>query len=191
MKDIKMILASASPRRVEILKSHGITPIVMPANIDESFPDGLSAYDAVMYIAKQKGEHIESSIDKTKYKGYFLLAADTIVYNEKMMIGKPKDRADAFDILWNLKNKAHCVISGVYLSKIGSDITKNFFVETKVFFKDYTAEEINAYLNTGESFDKAGAYAIQGVFKKHIDHIEGDLENVMGLPWEAIKKELI
>lgn len=190
MKDIKMILASASPRRVEILKSHGITPIVMPANIDESFPDGLSAYDAVMYIAKQKGEHIESSIDKTKYKGYFLLAADTIVYNEKM-IGKPKDRADAFDILWSLKNKAHYVISGVYLSKIGENLKHSFYVETKVHTKGYSKEDINAYLDTGESFDKAGAYAIQGVFKKHIDHIEGDLENVIGLPWEAIKKELI
>ena len=134
----------------------------------------------------------ERSVDFQKQAGKqtaVILAADTIVYKDGIM-GKPKDRQDAFRMLSLLRNDVHYVVTGVTLVEAGCQNARVFAEVTKVFVKDFTDEQLNAYLDTDEPYDKAGGYAIQGLFGKYIDHIEGSYDNVVGFPWEKIVKEL-
>lgn len=188
MNKQEIILASSSPRRIEIMKKNGINPIIMPANIDETIPKKSQMEDAVMYLALKKALYIESKISKQVNSAPIIMAADTIVYKDKI-IGKPKDKDDAYNILWSLKGNNHYVATGVCILQTGKPIRHCFCEITKVFFKDYTKQELDEYLNTPEPYDKAGAYAIQGTFGKYVEHIEGDLNNVIGFPWDRIKKE--
>lgn len=184
----QIILASSSPRRIEMMSENGITPIIIPANIDETIPRGAKMKDAVMYLALKKALFVEEKIIGLNYKNPVIIAADTVVYKNKI-IGKPNDRKDAFNILWDLKGKTHYVTTGVCILQAKTPIRHCFCEVTKVFFKNYTEEELNAYLDTPEPYDKAGSYAIQGEFGKYVDHIEGDLNNVIGFPWNRIKIE--
>lgn len=184
----KIILASSSPRRIDMMSQNGITPIIIPANIDETIPQGAKMEDAVMYLALKKALFVEKKILELDYNNPVIIAADTVVYNNKI-IGKPNDRQDAYNILWDLKRKTHYVATGVCILQANTAIRHCFCEVTKVFFKNYTEEELNAYLDTPEPYDKAGAYAIQGAFGKYVDHIEGDLNNVIGFPWDRIKIE--
>ncbi|QAT43043.1 Maf family protein [Aminipila luticellarii] len=186
-----IILASSSPRRIDIMHQHGIHPVIIPANVDESIPEGADMEDAVMYLALKKALFVEEKIrteEKEQDKNSVIIAADTVVYKDRI-IGKPKDRQDAFEILWSLKGKMHEVATGVCILQAGTTIRHCFCEITKVFFKDFTEEELNAYLDTPEPYDKAGAYAIQGAFAQYVDHIEGDLNNVIGFPWDRIQLE--
>ena len=106
-------------------------------------------------------------------------------------MGKPADRDDAYRMLDKLRKDFHNVVTGVALLSYGRQLTRVFAEVTKVYFKDYPDSELEAYLDTDEAYDKAGAYAIQGYFAKHIDHIEGSYENVIGFPWERIEKEIL
>ncbi len=189
MNKNKIVLASSSPRRIEMLRKNGIDAIIMPADVDETIPPFLKAQEVVMYLALKKALFVEQQILKSNLENPIIIAADTVVYTDKI-IGKPKDRQDAFNILWELRGKEHFVSTGVCLLQAGKDIRHCFFEVTKVFFKDYSEEELNAYLDTPEPYDKAGAYAIQGEFGRYVDHIEGDLNNVIGFPWDRIKEEL-
>ena len=188
MNKENIILASSSPRRIEIMHQNGIYPTITPADVDETIPQGAKMQDAVMYLALKKALFVEEKILESNDNNPVIIAADTVVYKDKV-IGKPKDRQDAYDILWNLKGKAHYVATGVCILQAGTSIRHCFCEITKVFFKDYTEKELNAYLDTPEPYDKAGAYAIQGAFGKYVDHIEGDLNNVIGFPWNRIEKE--
>lgn len=181
----KIILASSSPRRIEMMKKHGFDPVIRPADIDETLPEGIGKRDAVMFLALKKALSIESDVEK----GSIIIAADTVVYKDGIM-GKPRDREDAFAMLSKIRNTSHFVATGVALIAAGENYKKVFCDVTEVFCKDYTDDEINAYLDTDEPYDKAGAYAIQGIFGKHIDHYEGSFDNVVGFPWEMIEKEL-
>ena len=201
MKNTEIVLASASPRRIEIMKKNGIEPMIMPADVNEVLPEDIGMEEAVMYLALKKALYVENMLfqedsdlqseDNSKTVqcvNPYIIAADTVVFKDSI-IGKPSDREDAFNILWDLNGKEHYVATGVCILQKGTSIRHCFCEITKVFFKEYTEEEINTYLDTDEPYDKAGAYAIQGYFGKYVDHIEGDLENVIGFPWNRIKEE--
>lgn len=180
-----IVLASSSPRRIEMMKKHGYDPEIVPADINEKLPYGISMTDAVMFLALKKALSVEDKVEP----GSVIIAADTVVYKDKIL-GKPLNRCDAFRMISSIKNTAHAVATGVAIIVAGDTKRKAFYDVTEVFCKDYSDAEINAYLDTDEPYDKAGAYAIQGEFSKYIDHYEGSFDNVVGFPWEKIEKEL-
>lgn len=188
-RDRTYILASGSPRRIEMMKKHGIFPIVHPAEIDENIPPEHGMCQTVMFLALKKAKAVEAEYLASDGKAPIIIAADTIVYKDEIM-GKPADREDAFRMISSLRNDVHFVVTGCALVEAGMQNARVFAEITKVFVKDFSDEELNAYLDTDEPYDKAGAYAIQGIFSKHIDHIEGEYDNVVGFPWERIEKEL-
>lgn len=184
-----IILASKSPRRYEILKNHGIDPIVIPANADETLPDGIGMKEAVRLLALKKARAVFACIERDNYGEGYIIGSDTIVYKDEIM-GKPIDRNDARKMIETIRGTYHFVSTGVALIDIksGEEIVLNDV--TKVFCKNYSDEDIEEYLDTDEPYDKAGAYAIQGIFGKYIDRYEGDFENVVGLPFHIIEKFL-
>lgn len=187
----KFILASRSPRRIEILRKHGIEPVTMPADIDETLPDGISPRDAVMFLAYKKACAAEAGLLQEDPKpNSLILAADTVVCADGKILGKPKDAEDAFRMLTMLRGRWHYVATGAALIDAGTTHRQVLCDLTKVFVNHPSDEELRAYISTGEPFDKAGAYAIQGGFGKYIDHIEGSYENVVGLPWPSVEKML-
>ena len=191
---MNIVLASGSPRRIEIMRAHGIEPLVMPADIEENIPKVHGMCETVMFLALKKAQDVAgrlSSLADCTEEGSIIVAADTIVYKDGEIMGKPADRDDAYRMLDKLRKDFHNVVTGVALLSYGRQLTRVFAEVTKVYFKDYPDSELEAYLDTDEAYDKAGAYAIQGYFAKHIDHIEGSYENVIGFPWERIEKEIL
>ena len=184
----KIILASGSPRRKQILEWAEVSFEVIVANTDESYPKNLSAEEVAMHIAGNKSLAVQKKL-LTNDDVYTIIAADTIVVLENKIIGKPADREDAIKILSALSGKTHEVITGVCLL---SSSKKNVFTEkTKVIFHELTLAEIEYYIDKYKPYDKAGAYAIQewiGVVG--VKFIEGDFYNVMGLPVSRVVKEL-
>ena len=188
----RIILASSSPRRIEMMKNMGIEPIILPSQADETLPFEMTMEQAVMFLALKKALNVEKLWLKENADRLIptvIVAADTIVYKNGM-IGKPADEADASNILKLLRNTSHYVATGVALIRPGFPKRSTFFDSTKVFFKDYSDDEIKQYLDTDEPWDKAGSYAIQGAWGKYVSHIDGNYDNVIGFPWEKIKAEL-
>ena len=180
----KIILASQSPRRRELLHLAEIDFEVIVAETDESYPPGLSFEETALHIAKNKGLAIAN-----KNPARNVLAADTIVICNEKIIGKPQNREDAIDILTALSDNIHSVITGVYILKDGEEIL--FADSTWVTFHSLTKEQIVYYVDKYKPYDKAGAYAIQewiGVVG--IKKIEGNFYNVMGLPISRVVKAL-
>lgn len=200
----RIILASASPRRIEMMRNKGYEPEVVPANIEESLPYEMQPEEATMYLAKQKAEHVCGKVMKATNiadgasRETTIIAADTVVVHRGRIIGKPANEEEAFAVLSSMRNDSHQVITGVCIIKIGvsercdtpSTHIETFYSKTTVFFEDYTDEELRKYVATEEPYDKAGGYAIQGAFGKHVEHIEGSLNNVIGFPWEMIEERL-
>ena len=193
----KIVLASGSPRRIEMIRTRGIEPLVMPADIEENIPQVHGMCETVMFLALKKAQDVAGRLNslpdctEKPEEGSIIIAADTIVYKDGEIMGKPADRDDAYRMLDKLRKDFHYVVTGVSLLSYGRQLTRVFAEVTKVYFKDYPDSELEAYLDTDEAYDKAGAYAIQGYFAKHIDHIEGSYENVIGFPWDRIEKEII
>ncbi|MGN0710018.1 MAG: Maf family protein [Anaerovoracaceae bacterium] len=185
----KIILASGSPRRREILEKHGYTPEVRKTDVDETLPDGIDFRDAVMFLSLKKALFAEKEAQKNGDRDFLIVTADTVVCKDGIM-GKPADENDAFEMLSRINGTVHYVATGVTLISPGMPLRRTFLDVTKVFCKKYTDGDIRAYIATGEPFDKAGAYAIQGGFGKYIDHYEGDYENVVGLPFHLIEPYL-
>lgn len=179
---MKIVLASKSPRRSEILKNAGIDFTVRVANADETIPDGTKPQDAVVFLAARKAMAVEKGEDE------LILGADTVVVLQDKILGKPKDREDAFNMLKSLSGRVHSVFTGV--CAIGNGISMTFAEETKVEFLPLTDDEINAYIDSSEPYDKAGAYGIQGLASKFIKGIEGDYFNVVGLPISRIYEKI-
>lgn len=196
LKDKKIVLASGSPRRIEMMRMHGIEPLVMPADIEENLPKVHGMCETVMFLALKKAQDVAQRLSsladctENSEEGSIIIAADTIVYKDGEIMGKPADRDDAYRMLDKLRNDFHYVVTGVALLSYGRQLTRVFAEVTKVYFKDYSEEELSAYLDTDEAYDKAGAYAIQGYFSRYTDHIEGSYENVIGFPWERIEQEI-
>lgn len=176
-----VVLASQSPRRAELLRQAGIEFIVRAANVDESVKPGEMPEDYVKRIAQQKAVSIQADDD-------IVLAADTVVVLDGEILGKPKDVADAIRMLEALCDRKHEVITGICLRR-GKSITVDWAV-TLVWMMPVSHEEIEAYVDTGEPMDKAGAYGIQGRASKYIQRIDGSYTNVVGLPIETVYKHL-
>ncbi len=190
MKEYNIILASSSPRRIEMLRKDGIHPIIIKPDVDESLQVPMNMEDTVLFLALKKALSVEITLlNQTIAKDSMIIAADTIVYTDRI-IGKPETRKEAFEILKELNGKAHLVATGVALIEPFSERRKVFYETTKVTFKKYLDADILTYINTDEPYDKAGGYAIQGAWGKYVDHIEGDIENVIGFPLTRIKEEL-
>ena len=169
-----LILASRSPRRREILTCAGIPHQVRPAEVDETIRDGESAAVYVKRVARAKAEAVEAGPDD------LVLGADTVVVAGSEILGKPADQADAQRMLRQLAGREHIVMTGICLRH--AEGTVEHAESTTVRFLPLSADEIDAYVASGEPMDKAGAYAIQGLASKFIDRIEGCYFNVVGLP---------
>ncbi len=180
---MKLVLASKSPRRSEILKNAGIDFTVRVADADETIPDGTKPCDAVVFLAARKAMAVDRAEDE------LILGADTVVVLGDEILGKPKDKDDAFNMIKKLSGRVHSVFTGV--CAIGDGFSMTFAEETKVEFYPLTDEEIYTYINTDEPYDKAGAYGIQGIASKFIRGIEGDYFNVVGLPVSSIYKKIL
>ena len=172
----KIILASQSPRRKELLSLAEVEFEVIVSDTDEKFPDGLNFEEAAIYIAKQKALAIEYN-----NKNRTILAADTIVICNNNILGKPTDRSDAINMLTSLANATHQVITGVCL--LHNNQAHCFADITTVTFNPLTKQQIIYYVDKYKPYDKAGAYAIQQwIGAVGIKKIDGDFYNVMGLP---------
>lgn len=179
----KIILASASPRRQELLKYIVPEFEVKPADIDESLPEDVPAEKAAEYLAVQKARHIAK-----QYPECVVIGSDTVVIIDGIILGKPADGADAERMLKLLSGRTHKVVTGVCIAR--GEKTDSFSCETKVKFYPLTEEEIRGYIASGEPMDKAGAYGIQGYGSLLAEGIEGDFFNVMGLPAAMLKRRL-
>lgn len=176
-----IILASQSPRRKELLKLCGFEFEIKPASVDEALPDGMSPQEAVCYLSSIKAEALRDNDN-------IIIGADTVVALDGVILGKPADDEDAFNMLKRLSGKAHSVYTGVTVIK--NERKETFFEETRVEFYPLTDEEIRAYIATGEPADKAGAYGIQGFGGLIVKRIEGDFNNVVGLPVASLSRRL-
>lgn len=173
----RIILASASPRRVELLASAGVEFEVFAGNIPEEVLPGETPEDHVLRLAREKALDVAG-----KVAGRFFVGADTVVVCASEIMGKPKDAADAARMLRKLSGVPHEVITGFAIYDRERDDAVSSAVTTKVYFKQLRAEEISAYIATGCPFDKAGAYAIQGGAAHMVERINGSYTNVVGLP---------
>lgn len=181
----KILLASASPRRADILKMAGIQFEVHPADIEEIVREDLAPSEVTIDIALQKLRAIQS-----KFPNKIILTSDTVVVLENEILGKPNGIVGAKEMLQKISGKAHEVITGVVISN-GLKQT-SFSVSTKVYFKVLSEAEIDFYIEHHKPFDKAGSYAIQEFIGAiGIEKIEGDYYNVVGLPISRVIKELI
>jgi septum formation protein len=174
-----VILASRSPRRVELLKQIGIESIVRPADIDEVALDGEAPADYVQRLAKEKVTAIAKSL-KSEYENLPVLAADTTVALNGQILGKPVNDADAVEMLKKLSGSKHTVYTAVAMYV--KNRVKVTLSETQVEMILLTDSMINTYIATGEQRDKAGSYAIQGKAGAWVARIEGSYSGVMGLP---------
>lgn len=172
---MKIILASASPRRKELLTLAGIEYEVVASQCEEILPDGITPDKAVEELARQKAEDVFSRNPEC-----MIIAADTVVALGNTILGKPKDEDDAFNMLSSLSGRRHTVYTGVCIKT--KDKTDIFHVATEVEFYDLTEKEIRDYIATKEPMDKAGAYGIQGKGFVLVKGIHGDYFNVVGLP---------
>lgn len=170
-------MASASPRRIELLGALKIEFEVVPSNADESAEDGLSPDKLVEMLAKAK-----ASVVSEMRPHDLVLGADTVVVLEDQVLGKPKDDGDAARMLRMLQGKSHEVYTGICLKRAADGFERTAHEVTEVRFLPMSEEEISSYVRTGEPLDKAGAYAIQGFGTLFISGITGDYFNVVGLP---------
>ena len=177
------ILASASPRRQELLEKIIPEYTCIPADIDETIPETISALDAPAHLSLEKARHIAKNNPDA-----VVIGADTCVISGDKILGKPSSREDAFNMLKALSGKTHLVITGCAIVKGTAEIS--FSEVTQVEFYPLTDAEINAYIDTNESMDKAGAYGIQGKGAVLVKGIQGDYFNVVGLPLARLSREL-
>lgn len=178
---MKIILASKSPRRVEILRNVGAEFDIMPADTDESVPAGTSPENAVCEISRRKAVCIMEKLkSQNKADDVFIISADTVVVTDGEIIGKPTDDGHAYRILKSLSGRTHHVLTGFTLCT--KDDIYSGFVKTDVAFRELSDDEICAYIASGEPNDKAGAYGIQEKGSVFVTGIHGDYFNVMGLP---------
>ena len=175
---MKLILASGSPRRAEILQSAGFPFTVMSSAVDETPIPGESALEIVKRLAFAKAELVAARAVGPA----IVIAADTVVVLDNMIFGKPRTTEDARQMLEKLAGRTHTVTTGVALIRLPDVERREFQETTHVQFSALDDEEITRYLASGEAFDKAGAYAIQGRAGRYISRIEGCYYNVVGLP---------
>lgn len=172
----KIILASKSPRRVELFKKYGIAAEIIPADVDETIPRDLcKPEDIVKYLSEKKATHILNG-----HRNYVVVAADTLVFCDDRILGKPHNKSEAYEMIRLLSGRTHCVISGLCIMSKEKKVCES--VKTEVIFRDLTEEEIQGYISTDDPYDKAGGYGIQSYAGAFVREIKGDYYNVVGLP---------
>jgi len=172
-----IVLASASPRRRELLERIGITDFdIRVPEADETYPAGLTPAQIVEYISRVKAE----AAAKLCAPDEIVITADTMVFLDDLRLGKPADEADALRMLTDLQGRHHTVCTGVTVRQGQQSMTQS--ESTEVYFRSASEAELRAYIATGEPMDKAGAYGIQGKGSLLVERINGDFFNVMGLP---------
>ncbi len=173
----KIILASNSPRREELLKQLGLSFTIVPSKIDEESYADLEPEVMVQELAGAKAQEVAELVEET-----VVIGADTIVLVEQHILGKPRDQEEAFQMLWQLQGKKHRVLTGlaVYDTKSGRLLVD--YDQTEVYLRKMEEREITAYIGTGEPMDKAGAYAIQGLGGIFVEGLVGSYYTVVGLP---------
>ena len=186
----KIILASGSPRRKELLEQIGIEFDIITSDVDETTlitqPD-----EYVKYLSRIKAQAVWDMVkddDDYRNEDVVVIGADTIVSHKGHILTKPKDTGNAFDILKELAGDCHQVYTGVTIIK-NNNVVSNFAEKTDVYCNDISDNEIREYISTGEPMDKAGAYGIQGRFAAFIGKIDGDYNNVVGLPVARVYQE--
>jgi septum formation protein len=181
----KIILASASPRRKEILIKTGLNFSICTSDYKEDINLSLKPRALAKFLSRKKAETVAH-----KYKNAIIIAADTFIVFKNRLLGKPHTDKEAEKMLNMLNGKAHSVITGFTIMDTASKKILSRSVETKVYFKKLGRKEINAYVRSKEPLDKAGAYAIQGLGSVFIERVDGDFLNVVGLPLRALTESL-
>ncbi len=171
----QIILASASPRRLEILEMFGLAPVVQVSHVDETIEEEMSPDKTVLYLSRIKGEEIARDFPDS-----LVVSADTVVAHLGEILGKPRDDEDAFRMLKSFSGKTHEVWTGYSVFYKGRTVSRA--VLTNVTFKSLSDDEINAYIKTGECRDKAGSYGAQSRAAVFVEKIDGDFFNVVGFP---------
>lgn len=174
-----IILASASPRRRELLSQIGINFQVVPSSADETLLSNETPEAHTIRLSCDKALEVAN---RPGQNGRWFIGSDTVVVRDEEILGKPADAAAAVRMLTSLSGRSHRVISGYAVYDRKSRRTLSAAVTTRVFFKNLTSREIDGYIATGEPFDKAGSYAIQGIGSFMVPKIEGSYTNVVGLP---------
>jgi septum formation protein len=185
LDNYRIILASRSPRRQQLLQELGLKFVVVIKEFDESYPSGLKGNEIACHVSLNKALLLRNEINSND----IIIAADTIVWCNNQVLGKPVDREDAIRILGEISGNTHEVITGVTILSVLKEVT--FSVSTKVTFESITEEEIRYYVDNYQPYDKAGAYGIQewiGIIA--CSHIDGSYFNVVGLPVQRLYKEL-
>ena len=179
----KIVLASGSPRRQELLQKIGITDFtVRVPDADESYDPAMSPEEIVCHISRKKSLALDSAEDE------IVITADTMVFLDDRRLGKPKDEDDALQMLTALQGRAHTVCTGVTVRQGQQILTRA--AATDVYFRAATEDELRAYIRGGEPMDKAGSYGVQGQGSLLVERIDGDFFNVMGLPVVLLSRML-
>lgn len=190
----KIILASQSPRRSEILKKANYDFISIPTHVSEIPDKNLTIDEQIMDIARRKARFCLALVQGQRLAcahephEHLILAADTMVCLPNQILGKPENQDEAFHFLSLLSGKIHQVKTAVIILDATTSEEVSLIETTEVTFRNLSGSEIWDYIKTGEPMDKAGAYAIQGLGKKFVTHFVGDFDNVVGLPLHAIEK---
>lgn len=178
-----IILASASPRREQLLRAIGIDPVLMPSHVDENIAETGSYGDTVCQLADRKAAVVyDRLLASGEYDHGLVIGADTIVVLHNRMLGKPANAAEALDMLMQLQGREHQVYTGVAIRDLATEGIKIGYRVTRVRMKAASRAQLARYVESGEPLDKAGAYGIQGLGAALIDAIEGCYFNVVGLP---------
>ena len=183
---MNIVLASASPRRKEILENYNVKFNIIKSGINEVILGHESPVQAVVRLALEKGMDVAS-----KNQGDLVIAADTIVVLDDTILGKPKDESDAYKTLNSLSGREHQVVTGISLINLAENKKVVDYVVSEVKFKHLSDKVISDYLKTGEFQDKAGAYGVQGYGALLVDEIKGDYFNIVGLPISKLSDLLI
>jgi septum formation protein len=174
-----LVLASASPRRSELLRQIGVAHRIVPADVDESRAAGEAVEDCVQRLARSKALQVQQRLAPGA-RALPVLGADTLVVVDDVMLGKPRDRSDAVAMLQRLSGRSHQVLSAVALAAHNG--LRHELSRSVVRFRSLSAQECAAYWDSGEPQGKAGAYAVQGLGAIFIEHLSGSYSGVMGLP---------
>ena len=183
MKEV--ILASASPRRKELLEKIGLRFKVVPSNYEEDIPLGLEPHEFAQKISLEKARVVAS-----KHQNVIVIAADTFIVFGGQIFGKPHSEKEARKMLETINGRQHSVITGFTIMDTDTNKALSKSVETRVYIRKLASNEIDAYVESKEPLDKAGAYAIQGLGSVIVEKIEGDYFNVIGLPLSALTESL-
>ncbi|MCC6276769.1 MAG: septum formation protein Maf [Oligoflexia bacterium] len=187
---LQLVLASSSPRRKQILKDSGFEFLVMTPNSSESFSENLTLEENLTRVVMDKAWAAFSKLSSRNNDGFIVLSADTVVCLGKLVLGKPRNARDAKAMLGRLRNKTHCVKTAICLLNSSTEESVIHIESTLVKFHRLTDAEIQKYIDSGEPFDKAGSYGIQGLGASFIKSVDGDFLNVVGLPLRQVQRLL-